>query len=81
MLVAYTTQRMFVLRLSSPGCLMGGFYLLDGKVAIVTGAGGSLGRAEALELAAQGAAVVVRGEFCGHERSMHAALSMTSTRA
>lgn len=32
---------------------------LDGKVAIVTGAGRGLGRAEALELAARGAAVVV----------------------
>lgn len=33
--------------------------LLDGKVAIVTGAGRGLGRAEALELASHGAAVVV----------------------
>ncbi len=33
--------------------------LLDGKVAIVTGAGRGLGRGEALELAAEGAGVVV----------------------
>jgi NAD(P)-dependent dehydrogenase (short-subunit alcohol dehydrogenase family) len=33
--------------------------LLDGKVAIVTGAGRGLGRGEALELAREGAAVVV----------------------
>jgi len=33
--------------------------LLDGKVAIVTGAGGGVGRGEALELADQGAKVVV----------------------
>lgn len=33
--------------------------MLEGKVAIVTGAGGGLGRAEALELAGQGAAIVV----------------------
>ena len=32
---------------------------MDGKVAIVTGAGRGLGRAEALELAGQGARVVV----------------------
>ena len=33
--------------------------LLDGKVAIVTGAGGGVGRAHVLELARQGAAIVV----------------------
>jgi NAD(P)-dependent dehydrogenase (short-subunit alcohol dehydrogenase family) len=32
---------------------------LDGKAAIVTGAGGGIGRGEALRLAADGAAVVV----------------------
>ena len=33
--------------------------LLDGKVAIITGAGGGLGRAYALLLASEGAAIVV----------------------
>ena len=33
--------------------------LLDGKVAIVTGAGRGIGRGEALELAREGARVVV----------------------
>ena len=39
--------------------MLAGMGLLDGKVVIVTGAGRGIGRGEALECAAQGAAVVV----------------------
>jgi NAD(P)-dependent dehydrogenase (short-subunit alcohol dehydrogenase family) len=39
--------------------MLAGMGLLDGKVVIVTGAGRGIGRGEALELAVQGAAVVV----------------------
>ena len=39
--------------------------VLDGRVAVVTGGGGGLGRVEALLLAAEGAAVVVNDLGCG----------------
>ena len=50
--------------------------LLDGKVAIITGAGGGLGRAYALLLAHEGAAIVVN-DF-GGARDGTAAWSMRS---
>lgn len=55
--------------------------LLSGKVAIVTGAGGGIGRAIALELAAQGAAVVVNdigADLGGHGQNSTAAQAVVA---
>jgi len=54
---------------------------LEGKVAIVTGAGGGIGRAEALALASEGAAIVVNdlgADLAGRERSSSGAAEVVA---
>jgi NAD(P)-dependent dehydrogenase (short-subunit alcohol dehydrogenase family) len=45
--------------------------LLEGKVAIITGSGGGIGRAEAILFAREGAAVVVNDLGGGRDGSGH----------
>ena len=53
----------------------------DGRVAIVTGAGGGLGRTYALELARRGCAVVVNDPGCARDGSgAHSANAGSQTR-
>jgi NAD(P)-dependent dehydrogenase (short-subunit alcohol dehydrogenase family) len=54
---------------------------LDGKVAIVTGAGGGIGKAEAIALAAEGAAVVVNdigADLAGKEKQLSGAAEVVA---